>query len=50
MPYPEPSLNDHMAPWNWDDECDRCDCTSCNVQRKKAYLEEYGGDDENDAA
>lgn len=27
-----------------------CGCTRCQTQRKKAYLEEYGGDDENDAA
>ena len=52
MTWPEPSINDHDADYNREEIGDEngdihivCGCTNCKVQRKKAYLEEYGTDE-----
>jgi hypothetical protein len=49
MPYPEPSLSDHGAPWNEveDEETGEvyCGCTSCRAKRRKRADEERSIDD-----
>jgi hypothetical protein len=49
MAYPEPSMTDHLAPWNedYDEETGErfCTCTRCNAARKKAAREEVMCDD-----
>lgn len=39
MTYPEPSLNDHNAPWNldWDEDSEEwvCTCSSCQRRRRE---------------
>lgn len=39
MSYPEPSYNDHNAPWNLDEE-NNCICTKCQKERKRLAREE----------
>jgi len=41
MAYPEPSLSDHLAPWNEGDDGE-CECTSCKRKKKEQFDEEYG--------
>lgn len=47
MAYPEPSLNDHEAPWNMDEVEDeegevhwQCSCTSCVASRRRRNRED----------
>lgn len=42
--YPEPSANDHDAPWNWDDE-EGCCCTACIRKAREEARIERGIDD-----
>lgn len=39
MTYPEPSRNDHGAPWNESDDGE-CDCERCCRDRRRAWREE----------
>lgn len=41
MPYPEPSINDHGAPYNWDEENDCCICTACKRERRQEDVDDY---------
>ena len=49
MAYPEPSMTDHLAPWNEDfDEITGerfCHCARCEATRAKAAREERQIDD-----
>ena len=44
MPYPEPSINDHNAPWNLEQDEDTgewvCTCSACQRQRREEARQE----------
>lgn len=47
MPWPEPSINDHLAPWNMDMEEDEngelvwvCNCAGCQQKRREEAKQE----------
>lgn len=42
--YPEPSINDHGAPWNDDGE-GGCDCSQCQAALRRAARAEKEIDD-----
>ena len=45
MAWPEPSLNDHDAPWNLDQDEETgewvCSCTSCKRKRREEDVDDY---------
>jgi hypothetical protein len=40
MSYPEPSIYDHGAEWNLDDDGNRC-CAQCQRKRKAEDVDDY---------